>query len=152
MPKIMVKEVALGFRGVLTDELSRSQQGWLGTERAMQQAALKSVLKLLCAKQNTWQTPVCHNEINQIIEQIRRLTRFECNGEAENRKWKQQLSKLHRTLKNCIMRHKNVYRLKAANTAVRCRNADEEALALEVIRKRQDLSLQKVAPPKPAIE
>jgi hypothetical protein len=108
VPKIMDKEVALRFRGVLTDELSRSQQGWLGTERAMQQAALKSVLKVLCAKQNTWQSPVSHNEINQIIEQIRRLTRFECNGEAKNGKWKLQLSKLHFTLKNCIMRHKNV--------------------------------------------
>ncbi len=35
---------------------------------------------------------------------------------------------------------------------MRSGNADEEALALEVIRKSQDLSLQKVAPPKPAIE
>ncbi len=128
MPKIMDKEVALRFRGVLTDELSRSQQGWLSTERAMQQAALKSVLKVLCAKQNTWQTPMSHNEINQIIKHIRRLTRFECNSEAENGKWKQQLSK----------RHKNVYRLKVANTAIRCGNAAKEALALEVIRKRQN--------------
>jgi hypothetical protein len=104
----------------------------------MQQAALKSVLKVLCAEQNTWQTPVSHNEINQIIEQIRRLIRIECNSEAENGKWKQQLSKLHPTLKNCIMRHKNVYRLKVANTAIRCGNAAEEALVLEVIRKRQN--------------
>ncbi len=117
MPKL-----ALRFRTVITDELSRSQQGWLGTERAMQHAALKSVLKGLCAEQNTWQSPISHNEINQIIEQIRRLTRFECNGEAENGKWKQQLS-------NCIIRHNNVYRFKAANTAIRGRNAAEEALA-----------------------
>jgi hypothetical protein len=50
------------------------------------------------------------------------------------------------------MRHKNLYRLKAANTAVRCGNAVEEALALEVIRRGQDLSLQKAPPPKPVIE
>ncbi len=144
-------ETRLQYQDNLSNALADSSPGWLATEQAMKIAAEKTLSECTQSSIHSWLTRNAHEELDSAITEVRRLQRLHRNP-ASNERVHPDLMYARRALRNCISKHKNIYRQKLANIAVRSGDAKKEGEALEILARGSDLSLQPPPRAKSAID
>ncbi len=136
-------ESRLRYQNALSLAIADRQPGWKTTERAMQKAALETLSQPQDEKSDTWLTTSAHNEISCCMSEVLRLRRLHRDPSIPT--VHPELRRARFKLRNCISKHKGIYRRKLANTAVRCGDAKQEGDALLILAKGHDLSLRQPA-------